>query len=68
VIVSCRGRRSLLVTAPTGSDKTIIASALVASVVAAGQPILVLPHRREMIDQTISKLRDNRRGEEVAYS
>jgi hypothetical protein len=28
----------------------------------AGQRILVLAHRREIIDQTISKLRDNRQG------
>jgi superfamily II DNA or RNA helicase len=51
---------------PLGSDKTIIASALVASAVAAGQRILVLAHRREIIDQTISKLHDNRQGDEVA--
>jgi superfamily II DNA or RNA helicase len=66
LIVLSRGVWSVLVTAPTGRDKTIIASALVASAVAAGQRIVVLAHRREIIDQTISKLRDNRQGDEVA--
>jgi superfamily II DNA or RNA helicase len=52
-----RGVRSLGVAAPTGSGKAIIASALGASAVAAGQRILMLAHRRELIDQTINKLR-----------
>jgi superfamily II DNA or RNA helicase len=54
-----------VVTAPTGSGKTIVASALVASAVATGQRVLVLAHRRETIDQTVSKLRDDQQGEEV---
>jgi len=35
-----RGVRSVLVTAPTGSVKTVIASAFLASAVAAGQRLL----------------------------
>jgi hypothetical protein len=44
----------VLVTAPSGSASVIV-SALVASTVAAGQRILVLAHRREIIDHTVSK-------------
>jgi superfamily II DNA or RNA helicase len=66
LIVLSRGAWSVLGTAPTGSDKTVIAFELVSSSVAARQRILVLAHRSEIIDQTIGKLRDNRQGEEMA--
>src|SRR5215471_14110010 len=48
-----RSDRSILLVAPTGSGKTVIASAIV-----AGTPrrVLVVAHRREIVNQTSDKL------------
>jgi DNA repair protein RadD len=48
-----RGDRSILLVAPTGSGKTVIASAIIAS---ATRRALVVAHRREIVNQTSDKL------------
>jgi DNA repair protein RadD len=48
-----RGDRSILLVAPTGSGKTVIASAIIAS---ATRRVLVVAHRREIVNQTSDKL------------
>lgn len=50
------GRRRLLLVAPTGAGKTIVASAIVADAVARGQAVLFWAHRRELIQQASKKL------------
>jgi superfamily II DNA or RNA helicase len=54
----CRGVRRVLVAAPTGSGKTVIAAALMRRDVDAGRRVLFLAHRRELIHQTVAKLLD----------
>lgn len=51
-----RGRRHVLIVAPTGSGKTIVASSIIASAVARGRRVLVVAHRRELIRQTYAKV------------
>ena len=48
-----QGERSILLVAPTGSGKTVIASAII-----RGRPrkALVIAHRREIVNQTAAKL------------
>jgi DNA repair protein RadD len=46
----------LIVVAPTGSGKTIIAAELIRRAIASGQRVLVLAHRHEIIKQTAEKL------------
>jgi DNA repair protein RadD len=53
------GRRKLLLVAPTGSGKTVIASELIRRWVAQYRRVLFLAHRREIIDQTSAKLTGN---------
>jgi DNA repair protein RadD len=53
------GRRRLLLVAPTGSGKTVIASELIRRLVAQYRRVLFLAHRREIIDQTSAKLTAN---------
>jgi superfamily II DNA or RNA helicase len=53
------GRRRLLLVAPTGSGKTIIASELIRRWVAQYRTVLFLAHRREIILQTCGKLTAN---------
>jgi DNA repair protein RadD len=53
------GRRKLLLVAPTGSGKTVIASELIRRWVAQYRRVLFLAHRREIIDQTGAKLTAN---------
>ena len=50
------GRRRVLLVAPTGSGKTVIAGAVVANAVGQQKQVLVLAHRRELIQQTSVKL------------
>ena len=50
------GRRRIVVVAATGSGKTVIFARVVADAVALGQPVLVVAHRRELIQQTYEKL------------
>src|SRR5215467_2943731 len=48
-----RGDRSILLVAPTGSGKTVIASAIIAG---TARRALVVAHRREIVNQTSDKL------------
>jgi DNA repair protein RadD len=50
------GRRRIVVVAATGSGKTVIFAHVVAGTVARGQLVLVVAHRRELIQQTYEKL------------
>ncbi len=52
------GQRRLLVPAPTGSGKTIIAARVAAGAVTGGKPVLFLVHRRELVQQASRKLHD----------
>lgn len=60
------GARSVLVTTPTGSGKTVIVSATVARTVAARQLGLVLGNRCQIIDRTVRKLCDDRQREGIS--
>jgi superfamily II DNA or RNA helicase len=51
-----QGERRVLLVAPTGSGKTIIAGEIIARFTARYCPVLVLAHRLEIITQTSSKL------------
>lgn len=51
-----QGRRRLVLVAPTGSGKTVMASAMVKGATARGLRVLFLAHRKELIDQSCSKL------------
>jgi superfamily II DNA or RNA helicase len=53
-----RGLRRLLLIAPTGSGKTVIAATLIAEAVAAGKDVVLVTHRRELTEQTSRKLYD----------
>jgi superfamily II DNA or RNA helicase len=53
------GKRRVIAVAPTGSGKTVIASAIIKQYVTAYKDILVLAHRREIIQQTSKKLHDH---------
>ena len=50
------GRRRVLLVAPTGSGKTVIACAMVRAALAKGRRVLYLAHRKELIDQPDEKL------------
>jgi ribosomal protein L32 len=50
------GRRRVLLVAPTGSGKTVIAASIIAGAVARGERVLFLAHRRELTAQTCAKL------------
>jgi DNA repair protein RadD len=53
------GRLKLLLVAPTGSGKTVIASDLIRRWVTNFKTVLFVAHRREIIDQTGAKLTAN---------
>jgi DNA repair protein RadD len=50
------GQQRVLLVAPTGSGKTVIAAAIVASALERRQRVLFLAHRRELINQASQKL------------
>jgi superfamily II DNA or RNA helicase len=51
------GRRRVLVVAPTGAGKTTIAGAQSLQAVSAGQRVLFLAHRTELVDQAAREFR-----------
>ncbi|MGH6672348.1 MAG: DEAD/DEAH box helicase [Xanthobacteraceae bacterium] len=53
------GKKHIIVTAPTGAGKTVIAGAIIEESVAGAHRVLVLAHTREIIKQTAQKLFDN---------
>jgi superfamily II DNA or RNA helicase len=54
------GKRRVLLVAPTASGKTVVAAAVIQEFVTRRQNVLVLAHRREIIDQTSKKLTAHR--------
>lgn len=50
------GYKSPLVVAPTGSGKTIIFAFIATGAIKKGKRVLILTHRREILQQTMSKL------------
>ena len=50
------GNRRILLVAPTGSGKTIVAGEIIQHYVRRYRPVLVLAHRLEIITQTSGKL------------
>jgi len=51
-------QRRIILVAPTGSGKTVIAADIIADAVARGMRVLFLAHRRELIGQASRKLHD----------
>ncbi|WP_414589737.1 DEAD/DEAH box helicase [Scytonema sp. PCC 10023] len=52
------GLKSVLIYAPTGSGKTVIASKMIADAVSRGRRVLFLVHRTKLIDQTAATLKN----------
>jgi superfamily II DNA or RNA helicase len=50
------GQTRLCLVAPTGSGKTVMASAMIHGAARKGKRCLFLAHRKELIDQTVDKL------------
>ena len=50
------GRRRIILVAPTGSGKTVVASATIKAATKSRRGVLVLAHRREIVGQTSQKL------------
>lgn len=51
-----KGVKRVLLNAPTGAGKTVIAAGVVQLAIAKGKKVLFLAHRRELIEQTVAKL------------
>lgn len=52
------GKKKVLLVAPTGSGKTVIASKIIEKAVCKAKSVLFIAHRREIIFQTSQKLTD----------
>jgi DNA repair protein RadD len=52
------GQRRVLLVAPTGAGKTVIAAAIITDSVSEGRRVLFLDHRRELTKQASRKLHD----------
>jgi superfamily II DNA or RNA helicase len=50
------GTRRLVLCCPTGGGKTVIAAHIIRGAVARGKRVVVIAHRKELIDQTVDKL------------
>jgi DNA repair protein RadD len=53
------GMKRIILVCPTGGGKTVIAAAIIKSVIEESRGVLVVAHRREIIQQTSDKLRAN---------
>jgi|TARA_R110000772_G_scaffold42740_2_gene98996 superfamily II DNA or RNA helicase len=53
-----RGKKKVLLVAPTGAGKTVIASAMIKASADKSNPSLFVAHRRELVKQCSSKLSD----------
>lgn len=51
-----RGHKRILLVAPTGSGKTVIAGSIIRGAADKGNSVLFLAHRRELIAQAHDKL------------
>ena len=54
------GKRRVILVAPTGAGKTVIGADIINTTTRAQKRVLVLAHRREIIQQTAAKLSMNR--------
>lgn len=56
VDIETSSARRVLYTLPTGGGKTTVAVQVIADAVDAGEPVLFLAHRKELIDQAVARL------------
>ena len=57
--LALRETNRILLISPTGSGKTVIACALVKLYISAGHNVLFLAHRKELVEQAVTRLADN---------